>query len=254
MKLIGREAVRVAILSDIHGNLVGLEAIVSDLKTRKVEEVVCLGDVAASGPQPSEVVERLQKLGWPCVMGNTDETLAKNIPEKLGKMSEREKRRLKELDEWTRNQLRKTHRDYVSTFKPTILFNPRNDPNFPRLVCYHGSPRSNQEGIFATTPDDRLTKYFADQKSGIFAGGHTHTQMFRRFRNSVVINPGSVGLPAEKHVPGILGLTHAEYALLSLSRRSFTLELLSIRYPFGDLEKAVRNSDLPNPNKWLSDW
>ena len=63
MKLIGREVVRVAILSDIHGNLVGLEAVVSDLKTRKVEEVVCLGDVAASGPQPCEVVRTFAETG-----------------------------------------------------------------------------------------------------------------------------------------------------------------------------------------------
>ncbi len=241
----------VAILSDIHGNLVGLNAVLSDLKRRRVEQIVCLGDVAATGPQPRQVVKLLQTLKWPCVMGNTDETLAKNIPEELGEMPEENRRRLEELDEWTRAQLRRSHRDYLSTFKPTIVFSPQNGPRF---VCYHGSPRSNQEGISATTPDDEVTKYLENQDADIFAGGHTHTQMFRRFRSSTIVNPGSVGLPAEKDTPGIRSPAHAEYALVTFTRKSFSLELLSVPYPLGKLEKAVRNSGLPDPDRWLSDW
>jgi len=66
---------RVAVISDIHGNLVALKAAVSDIETRKVSRIVCLGDVVATGPQPTEVIEFLQRLACPYVMGNTDETL-----------------------------------------------------------------------------------------------------------------------------------------------------------------------------------
>ena len=243
--------VQVALLSDIHGNLVGLKTVLSDLKTRSVGQVLCLGDVAATGPQPREVVELLQTMNWPCVMGNTDETLAKNIPEEVGEMPEEEKRRTEALDEWTRDQLGKTHRGYISTFKPTITINITNGPKF---LCYHGSPRSNQEGIFATTSEDDLTKYLQNQHADIFAGGHTHTQMFRRFQSSIIVNPGSVGLPPEKTVPGIRSPAHAEYAIVTLTEKSFTIELLSVPYSWEELGKVVRKSGLPDPAKWLADW
>ncbi len=245
---------RLAILSDIHGNLVGLEAVLSDLRRRRVEQILCLGDVAATGPQPCEVIEILRGKKWPCVMGNTDETLAKNIPDQLEnqQMPEEDKRRLLELDDWTRKQLRKSDRDYLSTFKQTVRFSPKNGPSF---LCYHGSPRSNHEGILATTPDAELIKYLEDRAADIFAGGHTHTQMFRRFRRSIIVNPGSVGSPFQEDSSGkVRSPARAEYALVSFVGKSFGLELLSVPYSRVDLETAVQESGLPNSDWWLSDW
>lgn len=245
---------RLAILSDIHGNLVALKAVLSDLQRRKAEHILCLGDVAATGPQPCEVIELLQPLKWPCVMGNTDEKLADNIPEELeaGQMSEEDTRRMLELDDWTRRRLRKAHRNYLSSFKPTVMFSPKNGPS---ILCYHGSPRSNREGIHATTPEDKLTEYLEGFDADIFAGGHTHTQMFRRFRRSIIVNPGSVGLPFQEDFSGrVRNPARAEYALVNFTGKSFSLELLSVPYSRADLEEAVRNSGLPNLDWWLSDW
>jgi predicted phosphodiesterase len=95
--------VRVAVISDIHGNLVAVKAAFSDIGRRKVDQIVCLGDVAATGPQPTEVVELLQRISCPCVMRNTDETLVKNSPREFrGKIKatipEEERRNLEKLD------------------------------------------------------------------------------------------------------------------------------------------------------------
>ncbi len=61
---------RVAIISDVHGNFTALETILPDIK--EADRIVCLGDVAASGPQPHETITFLRKAKWPCVMGNAD--------------------------------------------------------------------------------------------------------------------------------------------------------------------------------------
>ena len=157
-----------------------------------------------------------------------------------------------ELDKWTRKQLSKSHRNYLSTFKPTIRFNPENGPSF---LCYHGSPRSKHEGIEAITPEKDLSRFLHGHDEDIFAGGHTHTQMFRRFRSSIILNPGSVGLPFRMEKSGRLrNPTHAECAIVNFVGRSFSLELLAVPYPRKDLEAAVRESGLPDPNWWLSDW
>ena len=245
---------KIAILSDIHGNLVALKAVLQDIERRKVDQGVYLGDLAATGPQPCEVIELIQTMKWPCVMGNTDETLAKNIPDQLeqSEMPEEDQRRTLELDEWTRKQLKNSHREYLSTFRPRIMFTPENGPTF---MCYHGSPRSNHERIFATTPDGELTKYLEGCDADIFAGGHTHMQMFRRFRSSVIVNPGSVGLPFQEDSSGRIRMpAYAEYAIVSFTRKPFSLEFVSVPYSLGDLERAVRNSGLPDSDWWLSDW
>jgi predicted phosphodiesterase len=60
---------RVALISDIHGNLVSLEAVLADIDREGVDQIVCLGDVAGLGPQPREILARLQALGCICIMG-----------------------------------------------------------------------------------------------------------------------------------------------------------------------------------------
>jgi putative phosphoesterase len=248
---------RLAIVSDIHGNLVALKALLSDLQRRRVERVLCLGDVAATGPQPCEVIELLQSLRWPCVMGNADEVLARSVPgipraKEWNQLPEKEKARMLELVEWTRRQLSRSHRKYLSTFKRTVAFNPKNGPSF---LCYHGSPKSNLEQIKATTPDKELSRYLHGHDADIFAGGHTHTQMFRRFRRSIILNPGSVGLPFQVESSGRLrNPTRAEYAIVNFSGKSFGLELLSVPYSKTELQAVVRRSGLPNPALWLRDW
>jgi putative phosphoesterase len=248
---------RLVIISDIHGNLVALKALLSDLQRRRVRKILCLGDVAATGPQPGEVIELLQSLHWPCVIGNTDEALARGIPDlppakEWKALPEKERERMLELDEWTRKQLGRSHRNYLSTFKPTITFKPKNGPSF---LCYHGSPRSKHEGIEATTPEKELNRYLHGYNADIFAGGHTHTQMFRRFRNSIIMNPGSVGLPFRVERSGrVRNPSLAEYAIVNFAGKSFSLQLLAVPYSRKDLEAAVRESGLPNADWWLADW
>src|SRR5437879_3805282 len=70
-----RASVRVALVSDVHGNAVGLDAVAGEIAREQFDEVVCLGDVAQGGPQPVEVVDRLRDLGWRCVFGNSDQFL-----------------------------------------------------------------------------------------------------------------------------------------------------------------------------------
>lgn len=66
---------RIAVVSDIHGNLTALEAVIADLKTTAPDRILQGGDLAASGSRPAEVVDRIRDLGWPGVLGNTDEML-----------------------------------------------------------------------------------------------------------------------------------------------------------------------------------
>lgn len=244
---------RVVIISDVHGNLLALEAVVSSVKDDEVDRTVCLGDVAAVGPQPKETISFLKKLGWPCVMGNADESLAKSISEDYAHMNapREEKERMQALDKWTSTQLSKSDRRFLSTFKPTIIIGEGKNS----VLCYHGSPRSNTEGILTTIDEEQLTKIIGERKAAVFAGGHTHAQMVRRFGPSMVINLGSVGLPFERGATRkVRNPTWAEYAIVTTQGQELRVELRRVKYSLADLTKAVRRSGMPDPDWWLSDW
>jgi putative phosphoesterase len=245
---------RIAIISDIHGNFGALKAALSDIKGRKVNRIVCLGDVAATGPRPAEVIEHLRKMRCPCVIGNTDETLVRDLPSKFAfaGISEEDKKRLRALDLWTRNKLTQSHRRYLSTFK--LMLQVHLGPN-QSLLCYHGSPSSNRDEITPTTPNEELARLLEGHRASVFAGGHTHFQMLRRFLSSLVINPGSVGLPFQMESSGKMrNPSRAEYAVVRSSDGALSVELISVQYSLSELRRAVRNSGMPDPDWWLSDW
>lgn len=89
---------RVALVSDIHGNAVGLDAVLSDVRRRRIAEIVCLGDIAAGGPEPREAIDRLRGLGYPVVRGNADEWLLDAMPDEP---ESEDFQRLKTIVEWT---------------------------------------------------------------------------------------------------------------------------------------------------------
>jgi putative phosphoesterase len=245
---------RFAIISDIHGNFVALKAALSDIKEGKTGRIVCLGDVAATGPQPTEVIEELRKIRCPCVMGNTDETLAKDLPSKFTHpgVSEEDRKTQQALDLWTRKKITNSHRRYLSTFKPMLEVHLGAGRS---LLCYHGSPSSNRDEIMPTTPNEELARRLEGHRANVFAGGHTHNQMFRRFSNSLVINPGSVGWPFQIEPSGKVWYPSiAEYAIVSSSGGTLSVEFVSVQYSLSELRSAVRNSGMPDPDWWLSDW
>ena len=242
---------KVAITSDVHGNLVALQSILPGIKD--ADRVVCLGDVAASGPQPHETISFLRSVGWPCVLGNTDETLAEQERDDFSelKMPPEERKKMAALHDWTTSRIDAADREYLANFKPTIEIKVGRHT----LLCYHGSPRSNTEQVLPTASDGELGKIFQGRHAQFYAGGHIHSQMVRKFGASLIINPGSVGLPFfEAADRRVVNPIWAEYAVLIASGDDLKVELRRERYSKHDLKGAVMGSGMPDPEWWLRDW
>jgi putative phosphoesterase len=199
---------RLALISDIHGNGVAFDAILADIAAREVDEIVCLGDIAAGGPQPREVLRRLRELGCRAVRGNADGWLLDGLPAGRSEAT----RRLAETVEWARTQLGADDLAYVAALPTSV----RCSVGGLDLFCCHGSPRSDLERLLATTSDAALDELFAYAGARVIAAGHTHLQLLRRHGAGFLVNPGSVGLPlgaitsAEQWLPAT-----AEYTLLT---------------------------------------
>lgn len=243
---------RIGIIADIHGNLVALDAVLADLARAGIERVVCLGDVAWGGPQPHQVVERLRALAYPTVRGNADAELF-DVPETPADADEGTRVTL-DIDRWCAAQLSPDDdMDYLRALPPTLEL-PLGDGR--ALLLVHGSPRSFDDIIVATTPEDDLARMLAGHEAVVMAGGHTHEQMLRRHRGTILVNPGSVGLPFERG-PGADDARNppwAEYAVVDAEGGALRVELRRVPVDIAAVVRAIRESGMPHAEVFARDW
>lgn len=240
---------RVGLIADIHGNLVALETVLTELAEESLDDLICLGDVAALGPQPGAVLARLRALGCPVVMGNVDAWLL-TLPNDSA---------ADELDvalaRWCTSQLTDSDLDYVRAFPATY---ERSLGAGRTLLCFHGSPRSYDDVIVSSTPSEALDDMLGDAHATILAGGHTHLQMVRRHGDAHLINPGSVGLPAVGPAAILRNsnVRWAEYAVVEADGDRLNISLR--RIPL-DVERVLAHayaSGMPTPaiEWWIGLW
>ena len=235
-----------AVMADIHGNLAALEAVLDDIEKTGADQLVCLGDVASFGPQPRETLRRVQELCCPVVMGNADwEMLDATTREAL-----RTSEMTFDIVSWCAEQLSDADRDFIRTFQKTV----RLELGSLSILCFHGSPNSYNDKIVATTPDETLAEFFGERAPLMF-GGHTHTQLLRRYQDLTFVNPGSAGLPFERFLDGqVRNPAWAEYALLEVIKGQPSITLRRVPYDIEPLLEATRTSGMPHAETWSADW
>ncbi|MBP6016934.1 MAG: metallophosphoesterase family protein [Candidatus Promineofilum sp.] len=240
---------QIALISDIHGNLVALETALEHLGRQNIDRIVCLGDVAAGGPQPREVIERLRRLEIPVMMGNTDHWLLNPLPPDTADEADR---RETEIELWSAAQLGAAELEAVADYRPALF---QDFGHGFSLLTYHGSPHSYEDRIESTTPEETLDRWFGAARALVMAGGHTHEAMIRRYKDSIVVNPGSVGQPLYQTADGHSSYpTWAEYGLLAWKDGALSITLQRVPYPKDELSRAARRSGMPHVDYWLEQW
>ena len=200
---------RVAALSDIHGNLPALEAALADVEREDVDAVVVPGDVI-SGPWPVEVLELLERIDAQLVRGNADRSVLER-----GEGQE-------PLARWCADRLGE---ERLSRAARWPLTRELDVDGLGRVLVCHSSPSSDEVIYTQITPDDEVAALFAGVAADLVLSGHTHVQFDRILPGGLrVVNPGSVGMPYE-------GTPGAYWALLGPD-----VELRRTEY---DVEAAV---------------
>lgn len=229
---------RIAVISDMHGNCVALDAVLADLEAHPVDQMVCLGDAIQGGPQPAEVVARLRELGCPVVYGNADAFLLTGTGEESVTAQQLA------VQQWSLAQLSEADRAFIAAFKPTVEFSL---PGGRRFLCFHGSPTSFNDIIFPETPEEQVRGYLGAYLPAILTGGHTHLQQLRRLDDSLFFNPGSVGFVYNTRQPG--GGLHAdpwaEYAILAADDARFSIEFCRIPFDVAEWKRITLASGIP---------
>jgi putative phosphoesterase len=238
---------RVAVLSDLHGNPFALDAVLADLRPTSVDELVCLGDVAI-GPFPNETVSSLRALDCPVLMGNWDAWLLEGVPALGGEVGPR----LSAQGEWCASRLSAGELDYLRSFRRTLEL----EVEHTRIAFFHASPRSLEQLLLPDIPRAELDEALEGVRADLIVGGHTHLQMLRRRRDSLFANPGSVGLPfSDGPSGGSLRVSRwAEYGVATAGDDGLTLEFRRVFYDVDELLEAARRSGMPHAEWWASCW
>ena len=237
---------RLAIIADIHGNLLALDAVLADIAARGIARIIDLGDCVSGPLWPAETCDRLVALGFPTVRGNHDRWVTDRLADQLGT-----------TDRFTRAAMTDRHLDWLRALPPAQVL--------PGVLAVHGIPGDDtlylleRVSAFRLVPDTpaaiaaRLTAAPDGEAPALVLCGHSHQPRLMRLPDGpTVLNPGSVGCPAyqdpgdEPHVSEV-GSPHARYAVINLSVGMISADLIAVDY---DHRAAAARAEACGRSDW----
>ena len=225
---------KLAILSDIHGNLPALEAVMADLRNFNVDQVIVAGDVINFGPFSNQTARIVIEKNWPAIRGNNEYFLIDyNTPRAPAEWSD-------PLQfapiAWLNRQFDQELKTKIATW-PDALNLRFSDT--PPLQVFHGTPQNPWDSIYGTLTDGEIEKLLSGVEANFVVCGHTHLPMDRQTGKWHVFNPGSVGVPVD-------GIFSASYMILDGNEDSWKPTFR--RVPF-DYEAVFQEFEASGYNK-----
>lgn len=206
---------RLAVISDVHGNLIALEAVLADIERQGVDATVALGDFLSGPFDPVGTAERLIDLGIPGVRGNHDRHIVEGRDDDWA------------VDALVRNAIGPTHRDWLASLPLNRVFEQE-------VFMCHGTPTADDvlwldgmqpEGGVFHVAREQIEREADGVDYPVLLCGHSHIPRTLRLADGrLVLNPGSVGLPLS------LGSPDARYALIEKRNGRWTVDLRALPY------------------------
>ncbi|XXN66758.1 metallophosphoesterase family protein (plasmid) [Enterobacter ludwigii] len=236
---------KLAVISDIHGNLPALNAVLADIQTQSVDLILNLGDIVSGGLFPAETADRLMPLDIPTIRGNHERQL---LEQDVASMSL--------SDRHAFEHLRAQHWHWLKNLPAELTIN--ND-----VLMVHGVPGNDRiyllEEVTARgvrpSSEARVLSLVADRNASLILCGHTHIpRQLRLADGRLIVNPGSVGLQAydddkpRSHVMES-GSPHARYAIVERQNGEWNVDFKAIDY---DWESAASVAFKHNRPDWVN--
>ncbi|HSJ15916.1 MAG TPA: metallophosphoesterase family protein [Longimicrobiales bacterium] len=235
---------RIALLSDVHGNLPALEAVLEDIGGRGVGGIYHLGDLVGYGPWPDEVVALLRDRGIAGIAGNYDSTVALDYKHCGCRYEDARQEELSHLSyAWTRAHVSGSTKSWLGALPFRLDVRPLGGHvSGPTLILVHGNPVLNT--VYWT--EDRPDRFCIEMagRAGARAGdivafGHTHRPWQREVEGVHFVNTGSVGRPKD-------GDWRAGYVLVDVADGAPAVEFIRVEYDLDRAAAAIRASELPD--------
>jgi protein phosphatase len=241
---------KIAIISDIHGNLEALKATLKDIKKRQVDKIICLGDIIAKGIHPKECIDLIKKQCEIVIQGNCDKYFAMEH-EDFEQMPEQEKKRIK----WNQSMINKEDRDYLLNLPFSYEFYMSG--SLVRL--FHATNKVNNKAILNVNSIERKYEMFlpskytlSDNIADVVIYGHIHHPYMDKIYNKTLINIGSVGnsfdvIRNNTKDSNVLETTKAYYLIIEgeYESKEYNSEISFqfIKVPY-DIEKELQDENI----------
>jgi len=206
---------RIAFISDIHGNMPALEAVLEDIDQAGVDEIICLGDIANIGPYPAECIDVVRDLGCLTIQGNHElYLLGETLPDNWRTCPTWSPVR------WAQAQLKPEHLSFIAhlPFKHEL-----NGSELAPATLVHASFLDQFLGFQAETSEEETAVLMNGHDNLTLFCAHTHRQLYRQWSNSWIINVGSIGMPLD-------GTPEAKYAIATRSTTTWNIEFRRVTY------------------------
>lgn len=244
---------RIAIISDIHGNLEALNKVISDIESRNINKIYCLGDILAKGTHQQECLDILRDKCEVIIQGNCDEIFTTDFDQETLERLNASEQEIKRI-EWNRTKINDESREYIRSLPFCYEFYMSG-----RLIrLLHAHPERNEKFVGNI---DSLTNFYSlvlpsdktisQEKADVVICGHIHTPYVQKIYNRYIINAGSVGNAFDvfrnpEKDANKLNTTVANYVILSGNldsknyEETFSFELVSVPY---DIDKELADND-----------
>jgi predicted phosphodiesterase len=221
--------VRVAILSDIHGNAVALEACLADLAAAGgADRIVAAGDLCMDGPRPRKVLRRLKEAGAHAIRGNTDRMIALDDPAMYDAVE-------REEIIWQRGALGQDWVAWLGAAPMTVAVGGGPDG----LFITHATPKRDDEHVWPDAGDAQLEAITEGVVQRTIAFGHLHFPYVRTWRDRTFVNVASAGLPKD-------GDPRAHYVILTQQSGGWSIRSRRVAFDVDKVERQIRKSGMPN--------
>lgn len=226
---------RVAVITDIHGNLPALEAALARIDELGIETIYCGGDLVGYGPHPNEVVALIDEREIPTIYGNYDYAIGRDLEDcGCAYVTQHDRDLGQRSVEWT---LANTT-DYSKAFMRDLPFELTFRVGAHRVHLVHGSPRKVNEYLFEDKPDRLYERLAAAETAGTLVFGHTHKPWVRDFGGVRFVNCGSVGKPKD-------GDPRGAFAVLEAAEGHVDVTIERVEYDAEAVAREVAAAGLP---------
>lgn len=225
---------KIAFISDIHGNAIALEAVLEDIQKKEVHKIYVLGDLCYRGPDPKRSLELVRSLHTEVIKGNADEWVVRGVrngevPDHVVELMNRER-------DWTVSQLNSADIEFLQGLPTTIHTTVAG----VAISAFHATPTSLFEVIPPHTEDEVLqSKVMSAADAQLYVYGHIHKPYIRYMNGKVIMNIGSVGLPFDGHAK-------ASYAIVEIHEGNFSTSIERVEYNVEQVVEQYSNVHYPN--------
>jgi predicted phosphodiesterase len=207
----------IGLISDVHANVLALEAALAALRRSQVDTVLCLGDTVGYGPSPNETIDLLRSSNVMCCLGDADERIAFGFTKRDGRAGVADR-----TIEWTRSVIEPQHVEWLRG----LPVQRRLETPFGRLRAFHGSAEDPAERTNLQQDPIALTRLLERHRCTLLAAGGSHVPYFRRVGAAGwVVNPGSVGL-------SLNGEPGADVCVLTVAAAGVDVRMDKVDYDF----------------------